>query len=108
MSFYNAIMGAKLILDKAGRVIIPKSLRDELQLAPGNTLLEAETSAEEITLRPVRGSAPLRKKRGIWVYRAGEHLSDAVVQETVRQVRREREAGNLGKSHCDRSSTLPF
>lgn len=90
-------MVAKLTLDKAGRIVLPKPLRDELQLAPGDAL-EVETSGEEITLRPVRGNAPLRKKRGIWVYRTGEPLSDAVVEEALRQVRRERDEENLGKS----------
>ena len=37
------------------------------------------------------------KKRGVWVFRSGEPLSEAVVQETLRQVRREREQEILGK-----------
>ena len=90
-------MPVKVILDKAGRIVLPKTLRQELQLGPGDTL-EAETSGEQITLRPLRGNAPLRKKHGIWVYRAGEPLSEALVQETLRQVRRERREDNLGKA----------
>jgi AbrB family looped-hinge helix DNA binding protein len=36
-------MTTKLTLDKAGRVVIPKPLRDELNLEPGDALqLEAE------------------------------------------------------------------
>lgn len=89
-------MTVRLTVDKTGRIVLPKPLRQELQLAPGDTL-EAETSGEQITLRPVRGNAPLRKKHGIWVYRAGEPLSDALVQETMRQVRCERDEENLGK-----------
>jgi AbrB family looped-hinge helix DNA binding protein len=89
-------MTVRLTLDKTGRIVLPKPLRQELELAPGDTL-EAETSGEQITLRPVRGNAPLRKKHGIWVYRAGEPLSNALVQETLRQVRRERDEENLGK-----------
>jgi AbrB family looped-hinge helix DNA binding protein len=89
-------MTVRLTLDKTGRIVLPKPLRQELRLAPGDTL-EAETSGEQITLRPVRGNAALHKKHGIWVYRAGEPLSDAVVQETLGQVRRERDKENLGK-----------
>jgi AbrB family looped-hinge helix DNA binding protein len=89
-------MTVRVTLDKAGRIVLPKSLRQELQLAPGDTL-EAETSGERITLSPVRGNAALRKKHGVWVYRAGEPLSEALVQETLRQVRRERDKENLGK-----------
>ena len=66
-------MAVRVRLDKAGQVVLPKPLRQELQLAPGD-ILEAETSGEQITLSPVRGTAGLRKKRGIWVYRAGERL----------------------------------
>ena len=46
-----------LTLDKAGRVVLPKPLRDELELAAGDTL-ELESRGEQITLRPVRGAVP--------------------------------------------------
>jgi AbrB family looped-hinge helix DNA binding protein len=91
-------MNTKLTLDKTGRIVLPKPLRDEMELVPGDTL-ELESSEEEITLRPVRGNVPLRKKHGIWVYRVGEPLTDSVVQKTVGQVRREREEQILGKKH---------
>jgi AbrB family looped-hinge helix DNA binding protein len=89
-------MTVRVTLDKAGRIVLPKPLRQELQLAPGDTLV-AETSGEQITLSPLRGTAGLRKKHGVWVYRAGEPLSDTVVQETLRQVRRERDEENLSR-----------
>jgi AbrB family looped-hinge helix DNA binding protein len=44
-------MITRLTLDKAGRIILPKPLRDELRLEAGDTL-EVESSGEEITLRP--------------------------------------------------------
>jgi AbrB family looped-hinge helix DNA binding protein len=91
-----ARMNAKLTIDKAGRIVLPKPLRDELQLAPGDAL-ELECSAEEITLRPLRGNAPLRKKRGVWVFRVGEPLAGSVVEETIRQVRNERNQAKRGK-----------
>ena len=75
-------MNTKLTLDKTGRIVLPKALRDEMELVPGDTL-ELESSGEEITLRPVRGSVPLRRKHGIWVCRVGESLPDSVVQKTV-------------------------
>ena len=86
----------KLTLDKAGRIVLPKPLRDELQIEPGDAL-EIECSGEDITIRPVRGLAQLRKKHGVWVYRAGEPLSATTVEKTVRQIRRERDVRNLGK-----------
>lgn len=60
-------MTTKLTLDNAGRVMIPKSLRRELQLGPGDTL-QLESEGEEITLRPSRPKALLKKERGVWVY----------------------------------------
>lgn len=96
MPWYDTNITVKVTLDKAGRIVLPKPLRQELQLAPGDTL-EAETAGEQITLSPVRGTAGLRKKHGIWVYRAGERLTGVVVQETLRQVRQERDEETLGK-----------
>jgi AbrB family looped-hinge helix DNA binding protein len=89
-------MTTKLTLDKAGRVVIPKALRDELNLGPGDALrLEAE--GEQIILRPLRGVIPLRKERGLWVYRTGQTLSASVSDDTLRKVRKERDQQNLGK-----------
>lgn len=83
-------MTTKLTLDKAGRVVLPKPLRDELELAAGD-ILELESRGEQITLRPVRGSAPLRKERGIWVYRTGQPLAAATTDRTLREIREQRD-----------------
>jgi AbrB family looped-hinge helix DNA binding protein len=81
-------MGSKLTvdLDKSGRIVLPKALRDELQLEPGVTL-EIESSGEEIKLRPLRGHALLRKKQGVWVFRSGEPLTAETVERTLRETR---------------------
>lgn len=86
----------RLTLDKAGRVVLPKAVREELELSPGD-VLELESSDEQVTLRPLRGTASLRRKHGVWVFRSGEPLSQEVVEKTLRQVRREREKQILGK-----------
>jgi AbrB family looped-hinge helix DNA binding protein len=85
------IMVGKLTLDKAGRVVLPKPLRDEMRLEPGD-VLEIESTGEEITLRPLRGQAQLRKKQGVWVFRSGEPLSASETEKVVRRVRQERES----------------
>jgi AbrB family looped-hinge helix DNA binding protein len=84
------MMVGRVTLDKAGRVVLPKPMRDELHLEPGDAL-EIETTGEEITLHPLRGQAQLRKKQGVWVFRSGEPLSASEVERVVHQVRRERE-----------------
>ena len=89
-------MPTKLTIDKLGRIVLPKSVREKLQLSPG-TKLELESLDDGITLPPLRGTEQLRKKRGFWVFRSGEPLSAATVQETIDQVHRERNDLNLGK-----------
>jgi AbrB family looped-hinge helix DNA binding protein len=83
-------MNSRLSIDRAGRLVLPKPVRQQLQLEPGETL-ELESFEDHIVLRPVRGNAPLHKKRGIWVFRAGAPLKASVVDETIRSVRKERE-----------------
>ena len=83
-------MTVRTTLDKAGRVVIPKPLREQLQLDAGDEL-ELISDDQQISIRPIRVSPPLRKKQGIWVYRTGEPLTAAEVSETLDRVRRERE-----------------
>lgn len=83
-------------MDRAGRVVLPKPVRDRLQLEPGESL-EIEPFDDHIVLRPVRGNTRMRKKRGIWVFQSGEPLKASVVDETIRKVREEREDVILGK-----------
>jgi AbrB family looped-hinge helix DNA binding protein len=83
-------MNTTLVVDKAGRVVLPKPVRDELQLAAGDSL-ELESSEDQIVLRPVRGTVGLRKKQGIWVLDLDEPLSAETVDRTTDRLRRERE-----------------
>jgi len=88
-------MNTTVTLDKAGRVVIPKTLRDELQLEPGDTL-ELESEGESMTLRPVRSVSPLRKEHGVWVFRGNKKLSAAATDEALRDLREERDRNNRG------------
>jgi AbrB family looped-hinge helix DNA binding protein len=90
-------MTTTLTLDKAGRVVLPKPVRDELQLRAGDAL-ELESSEDRIVLRPQRGGLGLRKKQGIWVFSTGEPISAEATDETLRQIRREREQNFRGSS----------
>jgi len=89
-------MNNHLIIDKAGRIVIPKPLREQLHLEPGDAL-EVETAGEQITLRPVRGMAPLRKEHGVWVFHTGQSLSASATEEALEAIREERDNTNLGK-----------
>jgi AbrB family looped-hinge helix DNA binding protein len=89
-------MNVRLIIDKAGRVVIPKLLREELNLEPGD-FLEMESAGEQITLRPVRGTGPLTKEHGVWVFHAGQPLPASVTDDMLQQIREDRDLMNLGK-----------
>ena len=90
-------MNTHLTLDKAGRVVLPKPVRDELRLEPGDAL-EITTVGEHITLRPVRGTGPLAKEHGVWVFRTGKPLPASITDDLLEQIRQERDKANLGKS----------
>jgi AbrB family looped-hinge helix DNA binding protein len=99
-------MNARLVMDKAGRVVIPKPLREELHLEPGDAL-ELESGGEQITLRPVRGAGPLQNEHGIWVLHTGEPLSASVTDDLLRQIREERDLANLGDGFVEDARPRP-
>lgn len=83
-------MNTTVTLDKAGRVVIPKSLRDELRLAPGDSLT-LESDGDNVTLRPVRSASALRKEHGIWVFRSGRKLAADETDSALKAVREQRD-----------------
>ncbi len=48
-------------------------------------------------LRPVRGTMPLQKEDGIWVFRLGEPLSVSTTDAVLEDLREERDRKNTGK-----------
>jgi AbrB family looped-hinge helix DNA binding protein len=56
-----------LKIDKAGRVILPKPVRDRLGLHPGSDL-EIQETAEGVVLKPVDRRPSLVKKGRFWVH----------------------------------------
>jgi len=90
-------MKSKVILDQAGRLVLPKALRDELRLSPGDSL-DLTVVGEEVTLRPNRSLNPLQKERGVWVLRTGKPLTQDEAEETLRSIRAQRQRQNLGES----------
>ena len=94
-------MNATITVDKAGRVVLPKAIRDELELTAGDSL-ELERTGDAIVLRPVRASVGLRKKQGIWVLDVDEPISAETVNRTVREIRDERARSILGQVEAPR------
>lgn len=58
-------------LDRFGRVVIPKAVRERVGVAPGQ-VFEIEEGYDEIVLRPVRPRADLEVREGVLVYSGGE------------------------------------
>lgn len=73
-------------LDKFGRIVIPKQVRDDLGLSPGS-VLKIEERDEEIVLKPIVESTPLVLRDGVLVF-TGEFEGD--VEAAIRRDRNER------------------
>ena len=87
-------MASELTIDAAGRVTLPKSLRQQLQLEPGD-ILRLASDGDQITLQPVRAAAPIRKEDGIWVYRSGQSATISI-RKLIEESREERDLRALG------------
>jgi AbrB family looped-hinge helix DNA binding protein len=88
-------MSRTVTLDKAGRVVLPKNIRDELRLEPGDSL-ELDSAGDTVSLRPVRSATPLRKERGVWVFRTGDKLTAQAAGKAVREMREQRDRRSAG------------
>jgi AbrB family looped-hinge helix DNA binding protein len=86
-------MNTTVTIDKSGRVVIPKKIRDELRPVAGDTLA-LESEGERVTLRPVDAGTPLQRECGVWVFRAGKALSLDEANEIVGETRAERDRQN--------------
>ncbi len=80
----------KAKIDQAGRIVLPKALREKLELVAGD-LLELERRGTQIILSPVIEHAKARKKNGAWVFRSATPLTTESVRLTLEETRDERE-----------------
>jgi AbrB family looped-hinge helix DNA binding protein len=61
-------------IDRFGRIVLPKKLRDDFNLEPGSQI-QIEESEQEIILKPIHGEPNLRLKEGVLVF-SGVPLGD--------------------------------
>jgi AbrB family looped-hinge helix DNA binding protein len=82
-------MGTKISIDKAGRVVLPKALREKMHVEAGDDLL-VEAEGDRITLRPIRQEALLKKELGVWVYQgesSNKSIPELIEAEREKRVR---------------------
>lgn len=75
-------------LDRFGRVVIPKAVRERLGIIPGQAL-EIDEGYDQIILRPVRPRADLEVREGVLVYSGGElegEVGDVVKADRERRI----------------------
>ncbi len=77
---------ATATVDRFGRVVIPKPVRDELGLDPG-TVLEIEPAAHGVVLRVRREERDLVRENGVLVF-TGKAVGD--LEAAVERQRRQR------------------
>lgn len=89
------LMTVKVTIDSAGRVLIPKAVRDELRLGPGDSL-DLEFEGDHVVLRPARSGTSIRKENGVWVFRAGRSISSAETEKALHDLRQARGHSSRG------------
>ena len=68
----------KTTIDAAGRVVVPKPLRDRLSLAAGSEI-EIELVGDGIVLRPASAESAIVAEDGVLVHRGGTPVALDVV-----------------------------
>ena len=64
---YAMINGMTLKIDKAGRIVLPKPIRDRLGLHEGADI-EIQETPEGVMLKPTEREPSMIKKQGLWVH----------------------------------------
>jgi AbrB family looped-hinge helix DNA binding protein len=88
-------------IDKAGRIVLPKEVREELAINPGD-LLELSVQGDQVTLRPNREKTGFIKRGKALVYSTGgPDLLENEVVENIRGSERDSLKLNVAKDLPD-------
>ena len=74
------------ILDRFGRIVIPKKMREAFNLSPGSPV-RIEEGKEGILIRPVEGEPNLIEKEGVLVF-SSKSVGD--LEQTLHELRQSR------------------
>ncbi len=80
--------GMNLKIDKAGRIILPKPVRERHGFSAGSDI-EAQETPEGIMLKPARLRPSMIKKEGLWVH-TGKVPPGFDIVQAIRDDREER------------------
>jgi len=64
---YAIIGGMTIKIDKAGRIVLPKPVRERFHLREGSELV-LEERPDGLTLKPVAQRASMVQEKGLWVH----------------------------------------
>jgi AbrB family looped-hinge helix DNA binding protein len=84
----------KTIIDKAGRIIIPKEIREKSMLVPGSEL-EITIEDMSIVIRKKEGGSILKQKNGFFVLDV-DLVGDFNIPSVLDELRNEREGRVIG------------
>ncbi|MFW5876689.1 MAG: AbrB/MazE/SpoVT family DNA-binding domain-containing protein [Myxococcota bacterium] len=90
----NAMGSSTITIDKAGRLVLPKALRDRFRLRPGSRL-EIAVRDDHLELRPVDQQPALVKVEGWWVHQGMPDDEEALLNAVERN--REERLEDLGR-----------
>ncbi len=85
---YGILYGMTLRIDKSGRIVVPKPLRERLGLKP-DMELEAVEQPGGVLLRPVEQRPSMIKVDGLWVHQ-GVAQPGAAWDRVLEDIREER------------------
>src|ERR1039458_3514379 len=90
-------------IDKAGRIVVPKKMRDALHLTPG-TRLKVERSGDTLTLEQDLPEPKLEMIDGLWVMTGAPRLTVEDVNAMIDEQRERRMRYVAGLSEIGRAS----
>ena len=84
----NAMKKETLHIDQAGRIVLPKPLRERFNLLPGDKL-QVSTEGQTIKLEPTHPAGALVRKGSVLVFRGefNEPVTTDLVQEILAEDR---------------------
>jgi AbrB family looped-hinge helix DNA binding protein len=80
-------------IDKAGRIVLPKKVREELAINPGG-LLNVSMHDGQVTLRPNRATAGFLRRGRVLVFSTG--AAELLHSEAVEAVRQQSYSNSFG------------